>query len=248
MSALSKSPRKTPRLSKVDAAAFPADLSKGLTTALGEVHSVTDQIVHAITQAIVEHRLLPGTKLVEQTIGNRFGVSRTVVRQALFRLQQVKLVTQEPARGTFVASPSVAQAREVFAVRRMIEGQMLRDLVLQATAADLKRLKAHIQAERQAVRRLDVAQRTALLFDFHVVLAKILGNQVLAELMMELVSRCALITLMYQSAAHAHESHTDHAGIVQAIQARDADQAVALMQAHLQAVEQQLTEHRRVPA
>lgn len=248
MSALSKSPRKTPRLSKVDAAAFPADLSKGLTTAPSEAHSVTDQIVHAVTQAIVEHRLLPGTKLVEQTIGNRFGVSRTIVRQALFRLQQVKLVTLEPARGTFVAQPSVAEAREVFAVRRMIEGQMVRDLVQQATVADLKRLKAHVKAEQQAVQRLDVAQRTTLLFDFHVVLAKILGNQVLADLMAELVSRCSLITLMYQSATHAHESHAEHADIVQAIEARDADRAVTLMEAHLRAVEQQLTEHRRVPA
>ncbi len=247
MSALSKSPRKTPRLSKVDAAAFPANLSKGLTTALGDAHSVTDQIVQAVTQAIVEHRLLPGTKLVEQTIGDRFGVSRTIVRQALFRLQQIKLVTQEPARGTFVAQPSATEAREVFAVRRMIEGQMLRDLIRQASAADLKLLKAHIKAEQQAVQRLDVAQRTTLLFDFHVVLAKILGNQVLADLMTELVSRCALITLMYQSAAHAHASHTEHADIVQAIEARDADRAVALMDTHLRSVEQQLTEHRRVP-
>ncbi|MDE2593482.1 MAG: GntR family transcriptional regulator [Burkholderiales bacterium] len=247
MSALSKSSSKTPRLSKVDAAAFPANLSKGLSAACNEDASVTDQIVRAVTQAIVEHRLLPGTKLVEQTIGDRFGVSRTVVRQALFRLQQAKLVTQEPARGTFVAQPSVVEAREVFAVRRMIEGQMVRDLVQHATAADLKRLKAHIKAEQQAVQRLDVAQRTTLLFDFHVVLAKILANQVLADLMAELVSRCSLITLMYQSAAHASESHTEHADIVQAIEARDANRAVTLMDAHLQAVEQQLTEHRRVP-
>ena len=248
MSALSKTSRKTPRLSKVDAAAFPVNLSKGLSAANNDVHSATEQIVQAITQAIVEHRLLPGTKLVEQTIGNRFGVSRTIVRQALFRLQQAKLVTQEPARGTFVAQPSVAEAREVFAVRRMIEGQMLRDLIQQAKVADIKRLKTHIQAERQAVQRLDVAQRTALLFDFHVVLAKILGNQVLADLMAELVSRCSLITLMYQSATHAHESHAEHADIVQAIEARDADKAVGLMETHLRAVEQQLTEHRRVPA
>lgn len=248
MSALGKSPSKTPRLSKVDAAAFPSDLSKEHCASAGNEQSATDQIVHAITQAIVEHRLLPGTKLVEQTIGNRFGVSRTLVRQALFRLQQAKLVTQEPARGTFVAQPSVTEAREVFAVRRMIEGQMLRDLIQQASTADIKRLKTHIRAEQQAVQRLDVAQRTTFLFDFHVVLAKILGNQVLADLMAELLSRCALMTLMYQSASHAHESHMEHAHIVHAIEARDADQAVALMDAHLLAVEQQLTEHRRVQA
>ncbi|HET8870628.1 MAG TPA: GntR family transcriptional regulator, partial [Aquabacterium sp.] len=203
MSALRKTPRKTPRLSKVDAAALPtnrsSDRARANEAANAEDTSVTDLIVQAITQSIVEHRLLPGTKLVEQTIGDRFGVSRTIVRQALFRLQQLKLVTLEPSRGAFVAQPSIEEAREVFCVRRMIEGQMLRELMTHVTASDLKRLKSHIKAEQQAVERLDVARRTKLLFDFHVLLANILGNRVLADLMTELVSRCSLISLMYQS-------------------------------------------------
>lgn len=202
---------------------------------------MTDRIVQAITQAIVEHRLLPGTKLVEQTIGHRFGVSRTLVRQALFRLQQARLVTLEPARGAFVAQPSVQEAQEVFAVRRMLESELMRQLVAHATDADIAQLKAHLADEQQAIARLDVARRTALLFDFHVVLAKMSGNQVLVDLMTDLVSRCALITLMDPSAAHTAASHQAHTHIVQAIEARDADQAVALMASHLHAVEQPLT-------
>ncbi|MEN9452494.1 MAG: hypothetical protein RLZZ369_1553 [Pseudomonadota bacterium] len=246
MSDIRKTSRRTPRLSKVDAAAFPDGLSKTESTAHGDDTTVTQQIVQAITQAIVEHRLKPGTKLVEQTIGNSFGVSRTLVRQALFKLQQVKLVTQEPARGTFVAQPSITEAREVFAVRRMIEGQMLRDLIARITPADVKRLKAHIKAEQQAVQKIDVAGRTTLLFDFHVLMAQMQGNQVLVDLMAELVSRCSLITLMYQSAADAYTSHTEHAAILQAIENRDAELAVAVMAEHLLTVERQLTEHPRV--
>src|SRR5690606_34719231 len=79
--------------------------------------SSTETIVNAVMRAIVEHRLLPGAKLVEQKLGDRFGVSRTVVRQALFRLSELKLVRLEPARGAFVAAPSIQEAREVFAVR-----------------------------------------------------------------------------------------------------------------------------------
>jgi len=91
--------------------------------------SSTEAIVAAVTRAIVEHRLLPGAKLVEQKLGDRFGVSRTVVRQALYRLSELKLVRLEPARGAFVAAPSIREAREVFAVRRMVESQMLRELI-----------------------------------------------------------------------------------------------------------------------
>ena len=247
-----KTPRNTPRLSKVDATAFPPQVgvplgAKSTKAANGDDPSITEQIVLAVTQAIVEHRLMPGTKLVEQTIGDRFGVSRTIVRQALFQLQRLKLVTLEPARGAFVAQPSLTEAREVFAVRRLIEGQMLRDLIARVKPADLKPLKAHIKAERTAVARIDVARRTKLLFDFHVQLAQALGNHVLADLMAELVSRCSLITLMVQSADHAQTSHHEHADILQAIEDRDADRAVALMDAHLLTVEQQLTEHTRVP-
>jgi DNA-binding GntR family transcriptional regulator len=203
--------------------------------------SRTEQIVQAITQAIVAHHLRPGEKLVEQRLGDRFAVSRTVVRQALNRLAEMKLVQLEPARGAFVAAPSVQEAREVFAVRQMVEGQMLREVVARATAADLKRLRAHLKAEQAAVGRVDVAARTRLLFDFHVRLAEVLDNSVLVHWMQELVSRCALITLMYQSADDAQASNAEHADILQAVEARDADLAVRLLQSHLEAVVRQLT-------
>ena len=207
--------------------------------------SSTEAIVAAVTRAIVEHRLLPGAKLVEQKLGDRFGVSRTLVRQALYRLSELKLVRLEPARGAFVAAPSIKEAREVFAVRRMVESQMLRELIERIRPADIKLLKAHLKTEREAVMRIDVPTRTKLLFDFHVRLAELLGNQVLIELMQELVSRCSLITLMYQSADNAQASTDEHAGLLKAIEARDADRAIALLHAHLAAVEQQLTEQPR---
>jgi DNA-binding GntR family transcriptional regulator len=211
------------------------------------VGNTTEHIVVAVTRAIVEHRLLPGAKLVEQKLADRFGVSRTIVRQALFRLSQLKLVRLEQARGAFVAEPSIEEAREVFAVRRMVEGQMVRQLIAQIKPADLKLLKAHLKAEREAVARIDVATRTKLLFDFHVCMAQALGNQVLVDLIQELVSRCSLITLMYQSADDAEASNAEHVDILKAIEARDADLAAELIDRHLLTVERQLTERRRVP-
>ncbi len=226
------------RVHRADASLIPVDVAD----ADGPESSRTEQIVQAITQAIVAHHLRPGEKLVEQRLGDRFAVSRTVVRQALNRLAEMKLVQLEPARGAFVAAPSVQEAREVFAVRQMVEGQMLREVVARATAADLKRLRAHLKAERAAVGRVDVAARTRLLFDFHVRLAEVLGNSVLVHWMQELVSRCSLITLMYQSSDDAQASNAEHVDILKAIEAHDADQAVRLLQAHLDAVVRQLTE------
>lgn len=232
------------RLPRADAQLIAEPDSPG---SANEVSS-TEHIVAAVTRAIVEHRLVPGAKLVEQRLGDRFGVSRTVVRQALFRLSELKLVRLEPARGAFVAAPSLTEAREVFAVRRMVESQMLRELIACIKPADIRRLKVHLKAEREAVARIDVPSRTKLLFDFHVRLAEVLGNQVLVDLMQELVSRCSLITLMYQSADNAQQSNAEHGHLLKAIEDKDTDLAIQLLHDHLQSVEQQLTHAPRAPS
>jgi DNA-binding GntR family transcriptional regulator len=78
-------------------------------------------------------------------------------------------------------------------------------------------------------------------------MAELMGNDVLAQLLRDLISRCALITLMYQSASEAAHSHEEHAEIVKALAVRDEALAVALMHAHLEHVEASLTFDRAQP-
>ena len=131
-------------------------------------NSTTSLIAARLTRAIVEHRLQPGTKLAEQKLADHFGVSRTLVRQALFQLSQNRLVRLEPARGAFVAAPSADEARQVFAVRRMLESEMVRAFMRQVTPAKLRALREHVAREKQAVAQGDAPERTELLGDFHV--------------------------------------------------------------------------------
>jgi DNA-binding GntR family transcriptional regulator len=196
----------------------------------------------------VEHRLHPGTKLAEQKLADHFGVSRTLIRQALFQLVQKRLIRMEPARGAFVATPSSDEARQVFAVRRMVEAEMTRSFVRHVTPAQIKALKDHVAEEKAAVSRGDVAGRTDLLGDFHVRMAELMGNEVLAQILGELISRCALITLMYQSTNAAEHSAEEHAEILKAITAKDEDLAVKLMDEHLRNVEEGLALDRKVPS
>lgn len=209
--------------------------------------SSTTQIVQALTQAIVEHRLQPGTKLAEQKLADHFGVSRTLVRQALLQLSQHQLVTLEPARGAFVAAPSVLEAKQVFAVRRMLESEMTRAFVRQVTPAQIRALRKHLGQEKLAVQRDDARGRTELLGDFHVRMAELMGNDVLAQLLSQLISRCALITLMYQTSRAAEHSNDEHGEIVKAVAAKDEDRAVKLMNDHLVSVEKNLSFDRKLP-
>ena len=208
--------------------------------------SVTERITAAITQAIVERRLMPGTKLVEQQLADIFDCSRTLVRQALNQLSRDRLGKLEPARGAFVAQPSVEEARQVFEVRKMLEAAMLTDLCQRITPAQIKQLRSHLKQERDAVGRTDVPGRTRLLADFHVVLARMQGNEVLAQLLTDLLSRSSLIALMYQSSHSAAESQSEHEAIVDALEARDKRAALKLLEAHLGNVEANLRLDPRV--
>lgn len=207
----------------------------------------TDRIVRAITEAIIERRLMPGTRLVEQKLADIFDVSRTLVRQALNQLSRNRLVTLAPARGAYVAEPSVAEAHQVFQTRTLIECAMVRQLCASIDAARIAELRAHLRDEQAAIGHSDVSGRTRLLGDFHVVLARMLGNEVLAQVLADLLSRSALVSLMYQSTHSAEHSQGDHVAIVDALEARDARAAVRLMAQHIQRVERNLRLDPRTP-
>jgi DNA-binding GntR family transcriptional regulator len=209
--------------------------------------STTSVIVRDLTQAIAGHRLQPGTKLAEQKLADHFGVSRTLVRQALHQLAQNRLVRLEPARGAFVAAPTVDEARQVFAVRRMLEAEMTRAFARAATPAKIRALREHVAAEKAAVEGQDTAQGIELLGDFHVRMAELMDNDVLAQILRDLISRSSLVTLMYQRAGAARHSQQEHVEIVRALAARDAEKAVQLMEDHLLHVEASLAFDRPPP-
>src|ERR1700704_7169951 len=75
----------------------------------------------ALRQAIIEQALPPGTRLPEDELGARFGMSRTLVRAALAHLHSEGLVDAPPRRTATTAKPTLEEAKEVFEVRRTLE-------------------------------------------------------------------------------------------------------------------------------
>ena len=156
------------------------------------------------------------------------------------------IVQVSSRRGWFVVQPSKTEAREAFEARKVIETGLIRSAGAMDKAT-LKRLKQHIQQEKTALKQDDVGRRSFLLGDFHVRMAELMNSDVLAQVLGELISRCALITLMYQSRNEAEHSTDEHVAIVAALEAQDSDLAVRLMHEHLLHVEASLTFDRKVP-
>ncbi len=199
-----------------------------------------EQIAQAIAAAIVGHRLPPGTRLREEALARAYGVSRTKVRAALLMLSKDKLIRTVPEKGAFVSKPSAAEAREVFSVRRILEAALAREFVALAKPADYRRLEQHLRNERRAVTGPDAQLRNGLLADFHTLLAEVVGNSVLTEMLRDLSARSAVITALYQSTLDAVCSSDEHHAFLKAAKAGDTEAAVALMVEHLNHVEQAL--------
>jgi len=199
-----------------------------------------EDIARNITNAIVGRRLPPGARLREEALARAYGVSRTKVRAALLMLTKDKLVRTVPDKGAVVSRPDATEAREIFAVRRMLEVALAREFVAVAKPADYVRLEQHLKQERKALTGRDAQRSHKLLIDFHVLLAQIVGNAVLTEMLSELSARSAVITVLYQSRDGALCSSDEHRAFLDAARAGDVKRACALMVEHLEHVEQSL--------
>jgi len=193
----------------------------------------SDQVAEALRRAILAHRLGPGAKLVEDEVGETFGVGRTIVRAALQSLAHQGLVSIVRNRGAFVADPGIREAREVFEARALLEPRTSRSAAERATRPAVARLRAHIAAEHQALHAGDLGQAVYLSGMFHTAIAEMADQTTIAAMISTLVSRSSLIVALYWRRPQAMcESHAHHA-LADALAARDGALAEDLMKGHL---------------
>jgi DNA-binding GntR family transcriptional regulator len=202
--------------------------------------AVDERIYRAVVNAVMSHRLPPGTRLGEAEFCDLYGVSRTTVRKALQRLAHDHIIELRPNRGAVVASPSPKEARDVFAARRALEREIVPLVVQRATPASLRAIRAAIEAEEAARHSADRAAWIRLGGEFHLLLAELAGNAVLQRFMAELVSRCSLIIALYENPGAPMCGNHDHQQLLALIESGDAARATALIEHHLVEIEARL--------
>lgn len=199
--------------------------------------SPEDAIIDAILTAVSEQRLPAGTKLGEQSLSDLFQCNRANVRRALTALAAQHVVELRPNRGAFVATPSPAEAREVFEARRTIERTLARNVVERASTEDIAYMRRTIAEEAGARAVNDKPLELRLSRAFHMHLARIAGNRVLERYLAELTLRTTLILGLYSAAGTSSCAEDEHARIVDEIEARDSARLVHLIDEHLRHLE-----------
>jgi DNA-binding GntR family transcriptional regulator len=209
--------------------------------------SPEERVYTAIHAAIQDHRLVPGTKLKELTLAELFGVSRAVVRKVLERLAHMRLVDLRPNRAALVATPTEEESRQIFHARRTIEAAIAALAAARATPRDVATLRQLVQAERTAYEANDARTGLQESIEFHRRLAAIAGNEVLARFLEELISRMPLVLLTHRGTNAAVCAVDEHSPIVDAVAARDAAHAAALVHEHLLHLEREAIHERPAP-
>lgn len=174
----------------------------------------------------------PGDRLVENELAERFGVSRTPVREALQRLETQSMLTRD-GRSLIVASLDHNQLAELYAVRSELEGLAARLAARHATDEELHVLRSMVREDRALVggdpRALARANKR-----FHRLIHLASHNRFLVQ-QLDLVHRSMALMATTSFAAEGRDMKAmdEHDAIVTAIEARDGEAAARALKAHI---------------
>ena len=147
--------------------------------------------------AISLKRVRPGTKLVADQLVEAFGSNRIHIRQVFEHLGSRNIIRLYPNRGAYVAQPTMEEARQIFATRRILERAAVSDLIDRLDDQSVKALQEHVQREHAHPER-DRWNTLTITGDFHSLIARLGGNAVLAKFIDELVLRTSLIIATFE--------------------------------------------------
>lgn len=208
--------------------------------------TATEQVYRGIHAAVMERRLAPGEWLREEELASGFGVSRTVVRQALQRLSQDQVIELHHNRGARVPLPGRDDVAHVFEARRVCECEIARKLGGQLSAAQLDELRRLVDAEDAAAQRGDATAAVRLSGEFHRRLALLHGNPVFVRLLDGLLPTTSMLMARFTAQGGAVCVAHRHVELVQAL-ARGSRPAAAEMRQHLDELERSLSLEAAVP-
>lgn len=199
-----------------------------------------DRIYGHVFDAILEQRLPPGTRLSEEGLGEIFGVSRTVIRKTLLRLEHEGVIAVRRHHGAMVATPTPQDARQILDARIVAELAIVRRSARAITREQIIELKELVAEERVSFERGDRGAGIRLSGEFHMLLALVANNAPLAQFVRGLISQTSLIISQYEIPGSNICSYDEHASLIEVIEGGDEERAAAAMERHLSHIDERL--------
>ncbi len=195
---------------------------------------LSDRIRNALTDAISSGELAPGTTLDEQQIADRYGASRTPVREALRQLATSGMVEVRPRRGVIVRHVTADEVMDMFETMAELEAVCVRLATYRITPLERSRLLRIHEASQAAVEQDDVDAYDALNRDFHEAIYRAAHNDFLADQAIAVRTRLnAFRRMQLRQARRLASSRAEHDAVMQAIAEGNGEEAGRRMRAHM---------------
>ncbi|MBK5527475.1 GntR family transcriptional regulator [Pseudomonas sp. TH06] len=190
--------------------------------------------------AILEQRIEPASRFTEESLKQMFGVSRADVRRALTQLAHEHIIVLRANHRPRVAELDAEHTRQTLHARRLAENTLVRLACQRPSVDGVKRLRALIERERQAVEQDRRGAAIRLSGEFHLQLAQMAGNAPLAHFLGSLVPLTSLAIARSSRSTHSCCVWQEHLALVEAVECGDVCRASMLMNQHLAHLEQTL--------
>jgi len=200
----------------------------------GEPTLLSERIRNALTDAIACGELAAGTALDEQQLADRYGASRTPVREALRQLAVSGLVEIRPRRGVIVAKVTAEQVMDLFETMAEIEAVCVRLATYRMTPLERSHLLRIHEATAAAVEQDDVDSYDGLNRQFHEAIYEATHNGFLAEQARQVRTRLnAFRRTQLRQGQRLIRSREEHDEVMRAIAQGDGEEAARRMRAHM---------------
>ncbi|SMQ75927.1 DNA-binding transcriptional regulator, GntR family [Devosia lucknowensis] len=198
--------------------------------------TVTVDVTNALRHAIVTLALPPGTVLDKTAICAQLGVSRFPVSEALARLADEGLVDILPQRGSIVSRVKIADVREYMLIRKGLESEALRVLIGRHDADAIEALHANMAAQRDAAARDDAETFHQIDVDFHDIIFRSLRMTKVKSIIDKARANLDRARRLIITPRRLNHTIAEHQAIFDGILARDTQQAMTAIRAHIDAV------------
>ena len=202
--------------------------------------TVQVETARKLREAIMVGHFKPGERLVETSLCEKLGVSRTSLRETLRVLAGERLIVLTPNRGPSIAIISPEEADQIYHVRAILEGEMAALAAEHVSVADIAELRSALKEFEEAVAAEDPVTRLTATTDFYEVIIRCSGNRIIGDLVHALVARINFLRARTMaSPGRARHSCNEMASLLEAIAAHDATAARAAAVAHVQAAHEE---------
>ena len=193
-----------------------------------------DKIANALEEMVFMGQFRDGERLDETQLAEKFGVSRTPIREALQRLVAAQLAEQRPRRGVFVKQPPSMTVVEMFETMAEIEGVCGRLAAERASKTDINALNSINELCMEAIRASDSDAYSGHNEEFHLLIYKLSGNAFLEGEAIRLYRRLKPFRrVQFQMKERMAQSLADHHAIIGAIAGSEPDKAASILRKHI---------------